>query len=105
MRHGLHKLTDGQTDGQVRRKEKPQTTNQLKKNVVMPRGRKRKIAEFIPRPWIHNSSSEDEHLEDQVPEPQHGGMFYIIIYFIFNYLFITEKLEKNRYFLFNIFFK
>ena len=27
----------------------------------MPRGRKRKIGNFIPRPWIPNSSSEDEH--------------------------------------------
>ena len=26
----------------------------------MPRGRKRKSV-FIPRPWIPNSSSEDEH--------------------------------------------
>ena len=27
----------------------------------MPRGRKRKITEFVPPPWIPNSSSEDEH--------------------------------------------
>ena len=26
----------------------------------MPRGRKRKLIPFTPKPWIHNSSSEDE---------------------------------------------
>ena len=31
----------------------------------MPRGRKRKIAKFVPQPWIHNSSSEDEPVEQQ----------------------------------------
>lgn len=37
----------------------------------MPRGRKRRNV-FIPMPWIPNSSSEDEHQEEVVPdfEPQ-----------------------------------
>ena len=30
----------------------------------MPRGRKRKL-QFVPRPWIPNSSSEDDHLEGE----------------------------------------
>ena len=30
----------------------------------MPRGRKRKIAVFVPQPWIPNTSSEDEHDHD-----------------------------------------
>ena len=33
----------------------------------MPRGRKRKTTEFIPQPWIPNSSSEDEHREFEPP--------------------------------------
>lgn len=39
----------------------------------MPRGRKRKNASFIPRPWIPNSSSEDEHNAEQprLPELPH----------------------------------
>lgn len=32
--------------------------------IIMPRGRKRKNV-FIPRPWIPNSSSEDEHQGDR----------------------------------------
>lgn len=32
----------------------------------MARGRKRKRSFFVPQPWIHNSSSEDEHRD-------HGG--------------------------------
>ena len=35
-------------------------------SYIMPRGRKRKF-QFVPRPWIPNSSSEDEH-EGQLPE-------------------------------------
>lgn len=34
----------------------------------MPRGRKRKFSNYVPRPWIHNSSSELE--ED---DGDHGG--------------------------------
>ena len=34
----------------------------------MPRGRKRKVT-FVPQPWIHNSSSEDEHRNDPAPPP------------------------------------
>lgn len=33
----------------------------------MPRGRKRKAAAFLPPPWIHNSSSEDEYQPDNQP--------------------------------------
>lgn len=39
----------------------------------MPRGRKRKIAEFIPRAWIPNSSSEDEHHQEVGIDHGAGG--------------------------------
>ena len=35
----------------------------------MPRGRKRKIASFVPPPWIPNSSSEDENNREREPPP------------------------------------
>lgn len=38
----------------------------------MPRGRKRKV-EFVPRPWIPNSSSEDEHQYAVPVRQQHIG--------------------------------
>ena len=47
----------------------------------MPRGRKRKISVFVPQPWIHNTSSEDEHevQEPMVPGPRHDEGKYNII--------------------------
>ena len=40
----------------------------------MPRGRKRKF-QFVPQPWIHNSSSEDEHRDpgQDLRRPNHDG--------------------------------
>ena len=38
----------------------------------MPRGRKRKINDYIPPRWIPNSSSEDEHVGD---DPLDGLLF------------------------------
>ena len=66
----------------------------------MPRGRKRKI-EFIPVPWIRNSSSEDEenqelpervlqHVHDVNPGLQQGGGQRK--FFIFSVFFSELKL-------------
>lgn len=56
----------------------------------MPRGRKRKITAFVPQPWIHNTSSEDEdgphellQPEPQQPNPCHGeGNYTLLLYMI-----------------------
>ena len=40
-------------------------------HVIMPRGRKRNFSGYVPRPWIHNSSSEFE--DDDGDGGGHGG--------------------------------
>ena len=39
-------------------------------SAIMPRGRKRQRT-FVPRPWIPNSSSEDDHQEQQEAHHRH----------------------------------
>ena len=64
----------------------------------MARGRKRKIQEFRPQPWISYSSSEDGDGDQERQVPHHGeGMnglhiYYISLYFIYISYF---KVKKN----------
>ena len=58
----------------------PKVQTNQKKIIVMARGRKRKNANFIPRPWIPNTSSEDEH---DVEQPLQGGKLSYLPYFLF----------------------
>ena len=39
----------------------------------MPRGRKRKITEFVPPPWIQYSSSEEEYVDHVAVVDDHDG--------------------------------
>lgn len=70
-----------------KKKENPQTRIHSKIFFAMPRGRKRKRIPFVPREWIHNTSSEGEDHGDHEELghlPEGNGMLQKSIVSIFN---------------------
>ena len=61
----------------------------------MPRGRKRKVSEFVPRPWIPNSSSEDEYHDGPRDEQFQIGMQCFINYYYYYFSFIFKKIKDT----------